>query len=544
MSDEAPPSEVPDLEAKRRKKKADKARGAWMSFAGRVVAQIVGAVASVTLGVIVLQRYQQRVPGDTPPAVTTAPRPAAGAGPRRPGPSTIAVLPLANLSGDADQEALRRWHDRGRHGGADPGRRAARDLAHLRDALQDRPSVDSRDRARPRRRSARRGVGAPGRRWGTDPAQLIDGGTHQHLWAESYTRTLKDVLALQDAVATAIATAIKGTVSRRPGSRPATEHAVDPAAYDLYLRGRHAANLRTPVGFETAIAFYTQALTLDPAYALAHVGVAEAYALQGSPNAGPADARARIGQARASAIRALDLDGNLAEAHSALGGVLFFGDRDFRDGEMNFRRAIELNPSYAVAHEWLAILLAELGRDAEALEHVEIAVALNPLEATMYQARGMVHYYAKRFADAALSERRALELQPSLPLARSLLVKSLTLGGDARSALVVCDGGAPSADGDVALACVVAASRVGDRARTAAMRASLEAQRPLPEAVLAQIDAALEDHPAAFARLNRLAARGNLPPALAFDPLFEPLRRATEWPALAPALAAPSTRAR
>jgi len=120
----------------------------------------------------------------------------------------------------------------------------------------------------------------------------------------------------------------------------------------------------------------------------------------------------------------------LAEAHTALGGVLFFGDRSFLAAEGAFRRAIALNPNYPVAHEWLAVLLAELRRGDEALQHVDTAVMLSPLEGTMHQARGLVYYNAQRFEEAVRAERRALELTPQLPLARTLLVNALTLGGD------------------------------------------------------------------------------------------------------------------
>ena len=184
-----------------------------------------------------------------------------------------------------------------------------------------------------------------------------------------------------------------------------------------------------------------------------------------------------------------------------------------------------------MAHEWLGLLLSEAGRDREAVEHAETAVRLDPFEATMYQARGMIHYNARRFADAIQSERRALELQPSLPLARVLLVKSQTLAGDARSALETCGPGA--GDDGLTVACAGAAVSAGNRARFAVLPASLASRRLLPEGVLAQVDAVAGDYAAAFMELEALAARGSLAPGLGFDPFFDELRRQPGWRALA-----------
>jgi tetratricopeptide (TPR) repeat protein len=363
-------------------------------------------------------------------------------------------------------------------------------------------------------------------------AQLIDGATDEHLWAQSYTRRLRDVIALQDEVATTIGREILGTVARRPGGRPGQARAVDPAVYDLYLRGRHAGNQRTTDGLRAAIDYFSRAVAADERFALGHVGLADAFVLQGSPGMGLLDVRSAMDRARQSATRALDLDPSLAEAHTALAGVLFFGDRNYQAAEQAFTRALAINPNYSVAHEWLAVLLAELGRDREARSHAEQAVALSPLEGTMHQALGLVHYYARRHAEAVRAERRALELASSLPLARALLVKALLLGGDTASASAACDQFASQSDQDILVVCGAAYGRSGRTADAAALRARLEGLRPAPGVGLSQLEAALGDYKAAFDRLERLAARGNLPPALAFDPLFDGLRRHPRWPGI------------
>ena len=183
-------------------------------------------------------------------------------------------------------------------------------------------------------------------------AQLIDAAADAHLWAESYNRRLNDVIELQGDVANAIASAIQGTVARLPRRSDGPPPDIEPAVYDLYLRGRHAWYRRTAESLDQAIDFFTRAVDRAPDFALAHVGLADAHVLKASPTAGLREVQQHMDRARASATRALDLDATLAEAHTALGSVLFFGERDFRGAELAFTRAIELNPNYAVAHEY------------------------------------------------------------------------------------------------------------------------------------------------------------------------------------------------
>ena len=527
-----------DLEKKLRKK-AKKARAVWISFAGRILAQILGAVASVALGLLLLQRYQAASSPSTPPAPAgtaagaAPPEPAQPAVSRPSGEAAIAVLPLANLSGDPGREYF-----------ADGMTEAL--VASL--AQIDGLRVISRTSTL-RYKTERATIPEIARALGVTlvlegsvmlagdqvriTAQLIDGATDEHVWAQSYTRRLRDVIALQDEVAATIGREVLGTVTRRPGGRAGQARAVDPSVYDLYLRGRHAWSQRTTEGMRAAIDYFSRAVAADESFALGHVGLADAYVLQGSPGMGPLDLRGAMDRAQRSAMRALDIDPSLAEAHTALAGVLFFGDRNYEAAEQAFNRALTINPNYSVAHEWLAVLLAELGRDREARGHAEQAVALSPLEGTMHQALGLVHYYARRYVEAVRAERRALELASSLPLARALLVKALVLGGDAASALAACGEIAAASDQqDILVACAVAYGRSGRTAEIAAVRARLEGLRPAPGVGLSQLEAALGDYEAAFNRLERLAARGNLPPALGFDPLFDGLRRDPRWPGI------------
>jgi Flp pilus assembly protein TadD len=208
-----------------------------------------------------------------------------------------------------------------------------------------------------------------------------------------------------------------------------------------------------------------------------------------------------------------------------MGGVLFFGDGDAAAAEREFTRAIELNPNYPIAHQWLAILLAERRRDDEARRHAEIAVRLDPMEATFHQAAGLVHYYGGRYGDAVTSERRALEIRPLLPFARVMLIKAQIMSGDAAAAVRSCDDvkAAASTNVELAVSCGIALQRAGD-ARATALRKRLEAMKPYPASALLQWHAATGGLARAFELIGPLRASNDVPPNLAFDPLFEPLR--------------------
>ena len=531
MTTDVPPSPAePETE---KKKKRDKTRDVWISFAGRIVAQVIGATASVFLGIYAVQQYQK--PAAPAPDSTAAAAPAAiRVTSRRAGEPAIAVLPFANMSGRADQEYFADGMteaitaDLAKVGGLTVISRTSAMRYKASDA-----SITDIARALDVDLVVEGSVMQAGDQVRVT-AQLIDTAADAHLWAESYNRRVHDVIALQGDVAQAIATAIKGTVARLPRTAAVPAN-LAPEVYDQYLRGRHAWYRRTAEGLDQAIEFFSRAAAAAPDFALAHVGLADAHVLKASPSAGLRDVQQHMASARRSAIRALDLDPDLAEAHTALGSVLFFGERDFRGAELAFTRAIELNPNYAVAHEYLAVLLAELGRDREALDHAERAITLDPLEGTMYQGRASVHYLAKRYPEAIDSARRGLELSPGMPLATALVVKASMLGGNVAGAVTRCreELAAGRAGIDLEWTCKAVATRAGDRELASRLTVALDRRGAAKEVAKAQLAAATGDLSTAFPALERLAAADNLPPALAFDPIFEPLRHDPRWRPLA-----------
>lgn len=487
----------------------------WISFVGRIIAQIIGAVASVGLGILMLQYYQNRP--ESAPTIAPPSRPA--------GQRAIAVLPLDNFSANPDDAyfaagmtevlisdlaQLRGWRVTSRTSTAayrDTTKSVAQIGAELNVGLLVEGSVTkSGDRVRV-------------------VIQVIDVPTDEHVFARTYDRAAKDVLVLQSELAKEIAKSLEAAIPVEHEERLVTRAAFDPGVYDLYLRGRQAWNLRTPEGLSSAVKLFEAAVAREPNFALAHVGLADAYVVGATPSAGPLDSRERIAKARASAERAMTIASHMAESQTALGGVFLFGDRDLGAAERAFTRAIELNPNYPLAHQWLAILLAERGRDADARQQAGIAVGLDPMEATTHQTLGLVHYYARRYGDAVASQRQALEIRPQLPFARVTLIKSLMMAGDPAAAVRVCEEapGGPPANVERLTTCAIAYHRAKD-ARAAMLRDRLLAAQPRPAAALVQWHAATGDLDRAFAVFDELRARDNVPPSLAFDPLFERLR--------------------
>lgn len=178
-------------------------------------------------------------------------------------------------------------------------------------------------------------------------AQLIDARADQHLWARSYERDLRDVLALQDEVAGAIATELKIELASQGQPRPASRP-VDPQAFEAYLKGRYYSSKRTEKDVKESVGYFQQAIDKDPNYAPAYSGVADAYALLGYRGGLPS--KEALSRGKAAALKALELDDSLAEAHASLAFIAETLEWDWQSAEREYKRALELNPGYAIAH--------------------------------------------------------------------------------------------------------------------------------------------------------------------------------------------------
>lgn len=246
-------------------------------------------------------------------------------------------------------------------------------------------------------------------------AQLIDGRTDRHIWADTFERELDSVLAIQNDVARAIARAVDVTLTPE-GDRRLTSatRPVLPAAYDAYIRGRHAWDKRSEADLRDAIRLFQQSIDADPTYAPAYAGLADCYAQLGYGSyIAPEDSFPR---ARAAAMRALELDPTLGEAHASLGFVQMYYAWDFAKAETEYKRAFELNPNYAIAHQWYAYLLTAMERPAvEAEREISIAKQLDPLSVPINIDQAYILHYYDRNEEALQSVRLALEMNPKFP---------------------------------------------------------------------------------------------------------------------------------
>lgn len=260
--------------------------------------------------------------------------------------------------------------------------------------------------------------------------ELIQPDSEKQLWSETYRRDLQDVLALEDEVASQVAKQVRLELTDQERNRLTQARAVDPVAYDLYLQGRFHWNRRVAGELGKATQYFERAIARDPTYAAAHAGLADTYALRALSEydeLGPT-----IAKARAEALRALSIDGNLAEAHASLGVIKLYYDWDSVGAERELRRAIELNPSDADAHLWLFLLLFSVGRLDDAEPYLQIARQLNPFSPSISVASA-ADLLVRGDIDGSIEQsRRAIDLEPGYTRAYAHLL--IALDAEGRSA--------------------------------------------------------------------------------------------------------------
>lgn len=262
-------------------------------------------------------------------------------------------------------------------------------------------------------------------------AQLIRVKDQTHLWAQEYDRELKDLLLIQTDIAREIALESRIVLQSRTAASSAIPPVLSPKdyeVYDLYLKGRYYWNKRTADGFWQAADYFQQAIDKDPEYARAYAGLADTFGLMSTWGSGPQNEF--MEKARAAALKALEIDETLAEAHASLALVEENYDYNWSAAEKEFRRAIQLDPDYATAHQWYAENLAWQGRFEEALAQSERARQLDPMSVIIAADDGAILYYARQYDRAIKQCRRALDMDASFARARGLLVRSYVAKGD------------------------------------------------------------------------------------------------------------------
>ncbi len=244
-------------------------------------------------------------------------------------------------------------------------------------------------------------------------AQVIEAKSDRHLWAESYDRSLEDVLTLQKELARTIAQEIRVHVTPQEKARLSQTRAVDPDAYEAYVKGRYFWNQRTGESLRKSLVHFRTAIQKDSTYALGYAGLADAYALLGFNGYMPV--RETVPQARAAARRALELDDSVAEAHATVALIQWLYDWDLGSAEAEFREAIVLDPGCLTARYWLAYLLAYRGRFDEAIGLIHESEQLDPLSLMVMTVGGIVHFYAGDYDKAMEEALKIRALDPRYP---------------------------------------------------------------------------------------------------------------------------------
>ena len=264
--------------------------------------------------------------------------------------------------------------------------------------------------------------------------QLINALTDAHLWADTYDRHLTDIFAVESEIAKTIAETLQARLTGSERAMIAAQPTSDTTAYELYHKGRSLWEKRSGDNLPKAIAFYERAIARDPQYALAYAGLANSYVLL--PLYFSVPQRDAMAKAREAALKALEIDPNLAEAHNALGKILNFDDLDLVGAEWEFQRAIELQPNNATAHQWYGNgPLDSLGRFDEAIAETKRAVELDPLSPIINTNRAYPLYYAGRYDEALAQAKKTIELDPGFFYSRQILGMVLQAKGDLPGAI-------------------------------------------------------------------------------------------------------------
>jgi TolB-like protein/DNA-binding winged helix-turn-helix (wHTH) protein/Tfp pilus assembly protein PilF len=240
--------------------------------------------------------------------------------------------------------------------------------------------------------------------------QLIHAPSDRHLWAKSYQRGLGDILELQREAAHAIADEIKVKLTPPERVHLASARPINSEAYEDYLKGHYYSYSER--NQRKGIAYFRQAIQKDPTYALPYAGLANSYISSGMPWGGDMSPTEVLPQAKAAATRALEIDDSLGEAHLALARVIQLYDWDWPAVEKEYRRALELNPNDAMAHNWYGEYLQEMGRNEEAFAQMRQAMVLDPLSSDSASELGYAFYTARQYDQAIHAFRKALELEP------------------------------------------------------------------------------------------------------------------------------------
>src|SRR5246127_1176611 len=376
--------------------------------------------------------------------------------------------------------------------------------------------------------------------------QLINALTNAHLWAETYDRKLTDIFAVESDIAKTVADTLQARLTGPEKQMMASQPTTDTTAYELYHKGRSLWGKRTGDNIPKAIAFFEQAIARDPNYALAYAGLASAYIL--SPFYTGADRRDAGSKAKEAALKALHLDPNLAEAHAALGKVLFFSEIDLAGATREYKRAIELKPNDADAHHWFSNdSLAALGQFDEAIAEGKRSVELDPLSIVINADLGETFFYARRFDESVAQLRKTLEIDPTSFYAHYNLGIALQAKGDLSGAITEYEKAKQLTDNvAVATFCAQAKAQAGDKDAAQRMLSELDKLSKHREVVgylraLLYLSLNNKDEALRWLEQGYEERDGSNICWINVDPLLDPLRGDPRFEALVQKVLAPKT---
>ncbi len=482
------------------------------------------AVAVLALVMVILfVKFRTKLPFGTPPAQQI---------------TSIAVLPMENLSGNPDQDyfadgmtdeliaSLARISSlrvishttameyKGTH---EPLEKIARDLNV--DAVVEGTVLRSGDRVR-------------------ITAELVQVSTDRHLWADTYVSPLGDILALQNQVASAIVSQIRIKLTPQDKQHLAAPNPVNPDAFEDYLKGRYYWGKRSEDSLDKAIHYFQSATEKDPQYALAYAGLADCYGILGAAIVGTVPASEVAPKAEAAATKAVGLDPDLAETQTALATVQFNYNWNWTAAETGFRRAIQLNPSYATAHQRYSLYLMAMGRTRESLAEMNRARSLDPLSLSINFSLGWRLYMARHYDQAIAQLSNTIEMDPAYLLAHIVLAQCYEQKGQYTQAIAELQKAASiSPDSPPVLAALGHAYAVnGNRTEALKLLDQLKAQSPhqyVSPYYLALVYIGLGDHAQAITWLGKAYDdRSNNMIFLNIDPQFDSLRSEPEFQSL------------
>jgi TolB-like protein/Tfp pilus assembly protein PilF len=359
--------------------------------------------------------------------------------------------------------------------------------------------------------------------------QLINANTDAHLWAETYDRSLRDIFRVESEIATKIADTLQAKLTGAEQHAIVARPTENSEAYQFYLKGYFFRNKATPEGVQKSIEYFQQAIEKDPAYALAYTGLANSYGTLGFFGVFPP--REMWPKSKAAALKALELDDNLAEAHVGLGWVSFTYDWDWPAAEKHFARALALNPATFMGDlPWYSIYLGILGRSGEALAEAKRALDLNPVSPGFNHNLAEQLYYARRFDEAIEQCRKTLEMDPSFAGTHAQLSRTYGAKGMYREAVAESEKYLaltprnPGALASLAYAC----ARSGDRDRALRLLDELRAlskQRFVSSYAFALVYFGLGQKDETFTWLEKAyEERSGALPYLKVNPTWDPLR--------------------